>query len=87
MNALDPGLVPKRELSLSARSMYDINKDSTDKVLGFCEENKIEVVSRIPFNTKVTEAMIDGKTIIECALEGDVSKEIERIWKGCQESF
>ena len=67
--------------------MYDINKDNTDKVLGFGEENNIKVVGRIPFNTKVTEAMIDGKTIIECALDGDVSEEIERIWKGCQESF
>ena len=68
--------------------MYDINKDNTDKVLGFGEENNIKVVGRIPFNTKVTEAMVNGKTtIIEYALESDVSKEIEKIWKVCQESF
>ena len=67
--------------------MYNINKDNTDKVLGFCEENNIKVVGRIPFNTKVTEAMVNGKTIIEYALESDVLKEIEKIWKSCQESF
>jgi hypothetical protein len=33
------------------------------------------------------EAMVNGKAIIEYALERDVSKEIEKIWKGCQESF
>ena len=68
-------------------NMYDINKDNTDKILNFCEENNIKVVGRIPFDTKVTEAMVNGETIIEYAPESDVSKEIEKIWKGCQASF
>ena len=68
-------------------NMYDINKDNTDKILNFCEENNIKVVGRIPFDTKVTEAMVNGETIIEYAPESDVSKEIEKIWKGFQESF
>ena len=68
-------------------NMYDINKDNTEKIFRFCEENNIKVVGRIPFDTKVTEAMVNGETIIEYAPESDVSKEIEKIWKGCQESF
>ncbi|MBN1357548.1 P-loop NTPase [Candidatus Bathyarchaeota archaeon] len=68
-------------------NMYDINKDNTDKILGFCEENSIRVVGKIPFNPKVTEAMVNGKTIVEYASESDVAKEIENIWKRCKDSF
>ena len=68
-------------------NMYDINKDNTDKILRFCEENSIKVVGRIPFNPKVTEAMVNGKTIVEYAPESDVAKEIENIWKSCKDSF
>jgi MinD superfamily P-loop ATPase len=68
-------------------NMYDINKDNTEKILRFCRENSIEVVGRIPFNPKVTEAMVNGKTIIEYSPEGDVAKEIENIWKSCKDSF
>ena len=68
-------------------NMYDINKDNTDRILGFCEENSIKVVGKIPFNPKVTEAMINGKTIIEYSPESDVAKEIENIWKSCEASL
>jgi MinD superfamily P-loop ATPase len=68
-------------------NMYDINKDNTEKILRFCKENSIEVVGRIPFNPKVTEAMVNGKTIIEYSPESDVAKEIEDIWKICKDSF
>ena len=68
-------------------NMYDINKDNTEKISSFCKENSIQVVGRIPFNRKVTEAMVNGKTIMEYAPESDVSKEIENIWKSCRDSF
>jgi MinD superfamily P-loop ATPase len=68
-------------------NMHDINKDSTEKILLFCEENSIEVAGRIPFNPKVTEAMVNGKTIMEYAPESNVAKEIENIWKSCKDSF
>jgi MinD superfamily P-loop ATPase len=68
-------------------NMYDINNDNTEKILKFCKENSIEVVGRIPFNRKVTEAMVNGKTIIDYSPESDVTKEIENIWKSCKDSF
>jgi MinD superfamily P-loop ATPase len=72
---------------LVAVNMHDINLDNTEKILRFCEENSIKVVGRIPFNPKVTEAMVNGKTIVEYAPESDVTKEIANIWKSCQDSF
>ena len=62
-------------------NMYDINKDNAEKIVGFCEENGIKAVGRITFNPIITEAMVNGKPIVEYAPESDVAKEIERIWR------
>jgi MinD superfamily P-loop ATPase len=62
-------------------NMYDINKDNAEKIVGFCEENGIKAVGNITFNPIITEAMVNGKPIVEYAPESDVAKEIERMWK------
>ena len=62
-------------------NMYDINKDNTEKIVGFCEENGIKAVGKITFNPIITEAMVNGKPIVEYAPESNVAKEIERMWK------
>jgi MinD superfamily P-loop ATPase len=62
-------------------NMYDINKDNAEEIVGFCEENGIKVVGKITFNPIITEAMVNGKPIVEYAPESDVAKEIERMWK------
>jgi len=62
-------------------NMYDVNRDNTRKIFGFCRERGIEVAGRIPFNPKVTEAMVNGKTSIEYLPESDVAKEITNMWK------
>ncbi|MDI6848051.1 MAG: P-loop NTPase, partial [Candidatus Bathyarchaeia archaeon] len=62
-------------------NMYDINKDNAEKIVGFCEENGIEIVGKIPFDPIVTEAMVNGKTIIEYSPSSAVAKEIEILWE------
>jgi len=62
-------------------NMYDINRHNTDEIVGFCRENSIEVVGKIPFNPVVTEAMVNGKSIVEYAPESDVAKEIMKMWE------
>jgi MinD superfamily P-loop ATPase len=62
-------------------NMYDINKDNTEKIESFCKENGIEVVGKISFNPVVTEAMVNGKPIVEYNSESDVAREIEKVWK------
>jgi MinD superfamily P-loop ATPase len=61
-------------------NMYDVNEDNADKISRFCEENGVEVVGKIPFNPVVTEAMVNGKTIVEYSPECDVAKEVAAIW-------
>jgi MinD superfamily P-loop ATPase len=62
-------------------NMYDINKDNTEKIESFCKESSVEVVGKIPFSPKVTEAMVNGKTIIEYSPRSAVAKEIEDVWE------
>jgi len=61
-------------------NMYDVNRDNAYRIYRFCEENGVEVVGNIPFNPVVTEAMVNGKAIIEYSSECDVAKEIAAIW-------
>jgi len=62
-------------------NMYDINEDNTEKIAGFCKENGIKVVGEIPFNSVVTEAMVNGKSIVEYAPASDVAEEIMKLWE------
>jgi MinD superfamily P-loop ATPase len=62
-------------------NMYDINMDNTAEVMRFCKENNVKVVGKVPFSSKVTEAMVNGKTIVEYYPKGAVSKEIKSVWK------
>ena len=62
-------------------NVYDINEENADEIVDFCRENGIEVVGKIPFNHVVTEAMVNGKPIVEYAAESDVAKEIQRMWE------
>ena len=62
-------------------NMYDINSGNTNKILNFCRENVAEVVGIIPFSLEVTQAMVNGKTIVEYSPESSVAEEITNMWK------
>ncbi len=61
-------------------NMYDINKDNAEKIVRYCEESGVEVAGRIPFDPIVTEAMVNGKPILEYAPRSNVAQEIEKTW-------
>jgi MinD superfamily P-loop ATPase len=62
-------------------NMHDINVGNTERIVGFCRENSVEVVGRIPFSRKVTEAMVNGKAIVEYAPRSVVAEEIVAAWQ------
>ncbi|MDH5449969.1 MAG: 4Fe-4S binding protein [Candidatus Bathyarchaeota archaeon] len=68
-------------LPLVCVNKYDINRENTERIVKFCEKNKVEVAGKIPFDPIVTEAMVAGKTIVEHSPENMVSREIETTWK------
>jgi len=61
-------------------NMHDINPDITRQIQEFCRANNIEVLGLIPYNKEVTEAMVNGKTIVEYSPESKVSMEIKQMW-------
>ena len=68
-------------LPLVCINKYDINRSNTEKIVKFCEVDKLEVAGKIPFDPIVTEAMVAGKTVVEHSPENIVSREIEATWK------
>ncbi len=60
----------------------DINDEMTDRIARYCEQNDISLFGTIPYDTAFTDAMIQGKTLIEYADEGDaLAARVEQIWE------
>jgi len=59
---------------------YDINEDNTRRIEGFCSGQEIEVVSKIPLDNVVTEALVRGLPVVEYCQNG-VSREINLLWE------
>jgi MinD superfamily P-loop ATPase len=60
-------------------NMYDINVSNTKNILNFCKENRTDIVGIIPFSPEVTQAMINGKTIVDYSPTSDISEEIKNM--------
>ncbi|UCE08234.1 MAG: ATP-binding protein [bacterium] len=58
---------------------YDLNEEMTNQIENFCHEMNIGFVGKIPYDTIVTDAMVQAKSIIEFS-DGMISKEINTMW-------
>lgn len=58
----------------------DLNPKRSDEVVAFCAEKGIEFVGRIPYDTVVTEAMVQGQPVTAYA-DGAVSAALRHVWK------
>ena len=63
---------------------YDINLDNTEKIEHYCRSNNIDVVGKLPYDTVVTESMINEKTVVEYS-KGDFSDMIIDMWNNIRE--
>jgi len=68
-------------LPLVCINMYDINDNNTNKILAFCNKKRIDVVGTVPFSPTVTQAMVNGKPIVEYSPKSIVAEEICSVWK------
>jgi MinD superfamily P-loop ATPase len=62
---------------------YDINLRKAQDISDYCAQRGIEVVGHIPFDTVVTEAMVQGKPVTAYE-DGTVSEELHEVWKRVQ---
>lgn len=60
---------------------FDINSKITADVQNYLAEKNIPLAGRIPFNTKMVESMVHGKTVVEFVPEEEISKAFFLIWE------
>jgi MinD superfamily P-loop ATPase len=58
---------------------YDINLRKSREIDDYCRMLGIEVVGRVPFDTVVTEAMVQGRPVTVHE-DGAVSRELRQVW-------
>jgi MinD superfamily P-loop ATPase len=59
---------------------FDLNTELTDQVEAFCQQHRLKLAGKIPYDTVVTKAMVQGRTVVEYS-SGRVAKEIEKLWR------
>lgn len=59
---------------------YDLNEAIADRIEGWCAANGSSVLGRLPFDQRVTEAMVEGKSVIEMYPDIEISRSVKHIW-------
>ncbi|MCK4859504.1 MAG: 4Fe-4S binding protein [Candidatus Omnitrophica bacterium] len=65
---------------------YDLNKEMTEKIKSYCQNNNIGFIGKIGFDEAVVKSMIEGKTVIEYP-GGNAKEEIIAIWDRLQKEI
>ena len=60
---------------------FDINIEITAQVEIYLSEKQIPLAGKIPFNIKIVESIVEGKTFVEFAPDDKISKEFKLIWE------
>jgi len=63
---------------------YDINEGNSRQIESWCMNQKVQVISRIPFGNVVTEALVNGLLVVEFS-DGRVKQEIYNLWRKVSE--
>ena len=58
---------------------YDINEGMADEIAGWCADNGINLLAKIPHDTGVTAAQIAGKSLVE-ASSGPAAGAVAALW-------
>ncbi len=59
---------------------YDLNEENTRQIEDFCQRQGIEVISKLPFDNAVTEALVQGLPVVEYCKDG-IARDIEMLWQ------
>lgn len=59
---------------------YDLNEENTRHIEDFCQSQGIEVISKLPFDNVVTEALVQGLPVVEYC-QGGITQDIKMLWQ------
>jgi MinD superfamily P-loop ATPase len=65
--------------SLVATNKADLNRNRSEEITASYVEQGVEVVGRIPYDTVVTEAMVQGWPVTEHS-DGPVTEALKGVW-------
>jgi MinD superfamily P-loop ATPase len=58
---------------------WDLNREMAGRIESYCRDKGLSLAGNLPYDPVVTEAMVHGKTIIECSRNG-LGDEIRGLW-------
>jgi MinD superfamily P-loop ATPase len=61
----------------------DLNPEMAERIEGYCRDNGLGLAGTLPYDPAVTEAMVQGKTILEWSRNG-LGEKIRTIWERVQ---
>jgi len=67
--------------SFAVVNKFDINPEVTAGIEIFLKDKNIPLLAKLPFDKKMVEAMVEGKTIVEYAPSSEISKKIKEVWE------
>ena len=65
---------------------YDLNPDQAEAIEGLAREKNMEIAGRIPFDPAFTQAMIQGRTLLENRSESPAGQAVREIWERVMDS-
>lgn len=60
---------------------FDLNRDMSNQIDSWCDSAGVKVIGHLPFDPRMAEAMIQGKSITEYNSGSEISKKINKIWE------
>ena len=65
---------------------FDLNREMAVRIEAYCREKGLGLAGNLPYDPAVTEAMIQGKTILEWSRNG-LGAQVRTIWEKMQENL
>jgi len=62
----------------------DLNLEHSTAIEAYCADQGIQAVGRLPYDTAVTEAMVNGEPVTAYRPEGEMAASMRAVWKQIQ---
>lgn len=69
--------------SLVCINKFDINSENSENIINHCEQRGSKVIGQIPYEPKVVEALVNGKTVMEYPCH-QVQGIVKQIWESVE---
>lgn len=66
---------------------FDLNVEISDEIENYCRDNNIPFAGKLPFDSKIVDAMVNKQTIIEYCPESEISKLLSAVFDKIKSDF